>query len=153
MGSLRSQLGKKLKVQVIPVEWEGETYIFSGLPSTEAMLNMGTDEKAKEVAVIWNVKFCATNEDGTPVKPAPELFKEESVGHIKVVQRYLQVEPGEQPYTLTDIAEIYATQPLLFAKFFGAAMKCLSGKEVTLGEVEAKNWLAEYGLANWNSAA
>ena len=141
MASLRTRLGRQITVHTETVEHDGETFILSGLPSPAAMLDMTPDTLSESVAKLWNVKFCPKDSEGRSVSPQPKIFDAGAVGQIKIVLRYAQPIPGEEPYTEFDIAEIYATDALLFVKLFGAAMKCASASNPV--EIAAGNSSAE----------
>lgn len=99
------------------------------------------DAKASQLCSLWNVQFCPTGEDGEKVKPMPETFKPEDIGRIRAVLHYAIPNPDEEPYNMTIIAEIFATDPGLFANLYGAAMTVMTQANVL--EVAAGNSSAE----------
>lgn len=98
------------------------------------------DSMSEQLVKLWNTLFCPIDEAGNSVSPQPITFKVEDIGRIKAVHRYAISPPGEAPYTLPEMAEIFATDPGLFANLYGAAMKVMTASnplETALGNSSA----------------
>jgi hypothetical protein len=141
MASLRSQLGRKLSYKTLYAEYEGQEYSFGGYPSSTLLIESTMpDQMAEQLAKMWNISFCPKDENGKNVSPAPVLFKPDDIGRIKCVHHYALPFEGEEPYTLTEFAEIFATNPALFANLYGAAMTVMTASnplDVVLGNSSA----------------
>jgi len=139
MSSLRKAISKQIKWGTETVEHDGETYLLAGLPSAKATIGTMDQDENKKLATLFSNTIKAVKD--TPEGPVEVKidFTPEDVQQIKIVSAYVQPEPGEAPYDLTILAEIFAGNGVLFLKLIGAAGKLMSPKDLGIVEVAAGN--------------
>lgn len=127
MSSVRSRLGKPVRAETITVTDGEDTFVLSGLPSANNLLNSYDEKVNAGMAALWNAQIA-------------NVFDSDSVQQIRLVCQYLQPEEGEARYDPREIAELYAVEGALFVKLLGAAGKIAAGnKDASIIEAEAKN--------------